>query len=382
MATSNIETEDGPCCPICLEQFNVPRQLPCTHSFCEKCLQSHITAEAVKDTKLNDIKCPVCRSSASPSIKDRPSSEWASLFPVNTVLQSFLPAKTKVNRVCDACKSEDAAVPAEGFCVICKDAMCGDCLKYHRKQKMSKDHTILSVEELECNPENVMKLAEGFACLEHHGEDIKYYCQDHNIPCCATCFFEGHKICAKVIDLKKELPALLRECKPDKIIDDMNKIENHLKKFMETNEAVVNNLEPHVNRMTDQIREVRNKINSLLDKLEKNVKTEGIRIYKETVLKKQEENHHCLSLFHSVRNFHYFLDAIQKYGSNLQRFLMVEKMKLQLNSYCTLVEEKYKKTDTITVEVQFSSAIQSMLSDSLSEFGKVVTTTSSITLPL
>ncbi|KAL3890807.1 hypothetical protein ACJMK2_003084 [Sinanodonta woodiana] len=382
MATSYIETEDGPCCPICLEQLIVPRQLPCTHTFCEKCLQSHITTEAVKHTKLNYIKCPVCRSSASPAIKDRPSSEWASLFPVNTVFQSFLPAKTKVDRFCDACRNEDAAVPAEGFCVICKDAMCGDCLKYHRKQNMSKDHAILSLEELECNPENVMKLAEGFTCLEHHGEDIKYYCKDHNIPCCATCFFEGHKICAKVIDLKKELPALLSECIPDEIMNDMNKIENHLKKFMEMNEAFVNSLEPHVNRMADQIREVRKKINSLLDQLEKNVKTEGIRIYKEVVLKKQEENHQCLSLFHSVKNSHYLLETVQKHGSNLQKFLMMEKMKSHLHSYCTLVEEKYKKIDTITVEVQFSSTIQSILSDSLSELGKVVTTTSSITLPL
>ncbi|KAL3890806.1 hypothetical protein ACJMK2_003083 [Sinanodonta woodiana] len=191
MATSNIETEDGPCCPICLEQFNMPRQLPCTNTFCVKCLQSHITTEAANQPKLNDIKCPVCRSSSSPAIKDRPSNEWASLFP----------QKTKVDRFCDACRNEDASVSAEGFCVICKEAMCGDCLKYHRKQNISKDHTILSVEELECNPENVIKLAEGITCLEHHGEDIKYYCKDHKIPCCGTCFFDGHKICATMIDL-------------------------------------------------------------------------------------------------------------------------------------------------------------------------------------
>ncbi|KAL3891403.1 hypothetical protein ACJMK2_003665 [Sinanodonta woodiana] len=382
MAASNMQTMDGPCCPICLEQFNIPRQLPCTHSFCEKCLQSHITTKDVNHEKLRYVKCPVCRNSASPSIKGKPSSELASLFPVNTVLQSLLPAKAKVNRLCDACKTEGDDVPAEGFCVLCKEAMCVDCLKLHRRQKISKDHTIISKEELECNPENVMKLADGFTCLEHRGEDIKYYCQDHNSPCCDTCFFDGHKLCAKVIDLTKDLSGLVSECKPDKIIDDMNKIENHLKKFMETNDSFLNNLEPQVNRMTDQIREVRNKINTLLDELEKSVKTEEVRIYKEIVLKKQEENHQCLSLFHSVRNSHYFLDAVQKHGSSLQTFLMVEKMKSQLNSYCNLVEEKYEKTDTITVEVQFSSTLQSILSDSLSELGKVVTTTSSITLPL
>ncbi|KAL3891436.1 hypothetical protein ACJMK2_003698 [Sinanodonta woodiana] len=191
MAAAKIESDDGPCCPICLEQFNIPRQLPCAPSFCEKCLQSHITTESAKITKLSYIKCPVCRNSASPSIKNRPTCEWATLFPVNTVL----PAKSRVHRLCDACNTEGTAAPAEGFCVVCKEAMCEDCLKVHRKQKMSKDHTILSVEELDCNPESVMKLAEGFTCSKHHGEDIKYYCKDHKLPCCATCFFHGHKTC-------------------------------------------------------------------------------------------------------------------------------------------------------------------------------------------
>ncbi|KAK3609436.1 hypothetical protein CHS0354_001367 [Potamilus streckersoni] len=383
MADAKTETEDGPCCPICLEQFSIPRQLPCAHSFCEKCLQSHITTEATKYENLRCVHCPVCRNSASPSIKDRPTSEWASLFPVNSVLQSLLPpAKSKVDRLCDACKNEGATVPAEGFCVVCKEAMCGDCLKFHRKQKMSKDHSILSIEELKCSPEKVMKLAEGFTCSEHHGEDIKFYCKDHNFPCCATCFFKGHKLCSKVIDLKEDLPAMLYDSKPDDTIADMKKIEIHLKKFMEVNETFVNNLELQVDRMTNKIREVRKKINAALDDLEKRVELEGNRIYKEEVIRIQDENHQCLSLIHAVRNSHYLLEAVNKHGSNLQKFIMLEKMRSQLQSYYNLIGDKYEKTDTITLEVKFAPQIQSILTVSLSDLGKVVTTARSNTLPL
>ncbi|KAL3891412.1 hypothetical protein ACJMK2_003674 [Sinanodonta woodiana] len=382
MAAAKIETDDGPCCPICLEPFNIPRQLPCAHSFCENCLQSHITTQTGKITKLSYIKCPVCRNSASPSIKDRPTSEWATLFPVNTVLQSILPAKSKVARLCDACNTEGTTAPAEEFCVVCKEAMCGDCLKIHRKLKMAKDHIILSVEELACNPENVMKLAEGFTCLEHDGEDITYYCKDHKIPCCATCFIKSHKLCSKVIDLKEELPALLSANKPVEIIADMKKIESHLKKFMEMNESSINNLETQINGLTTEIRNIRKEINDVLDKLEEHVKTEGNKIYKEEVIKKQEDNHQCLSIIHAVRNSHYLLEAAHKYGSNLQKFLMAEKMTSQLHSYYNLVGEKYEKTETIRFEVQIASPIKSILSLSLSELGKVVATTSSNTVSL
>ncbi|KAK3609438.1 hypothetical protein CHS0354_001369 [Potamilus streckersoni] len=381
MAAVKTEAVDIPSCPICLEQFKIPRQLPCAHSFCEKCLQSHITTESKKHTKLCFVKCPVCRNSASPSIKDKPTSEWASLFPTNTVLQSVL-TESKVSRLCDSCNTEAGAVSAEGFCVFCKEAMCRDCLKVHRRQKISKDHTIISVDELECNPENVMKLAEGFTCSEHHGEEIKYYCKDHKVPCCGTCFFKGHKLCSKVIDLKEELPALLCDSKPDDTIADMKKIEIHLKKFMEVNEAFVNNLELQVDRMTDKIREVRKKINAALDDLEKRVEAEGNRIYKEEVIRIQDENHQCLSLIHAVRNSHYLLEAVNKYGSNLQKFIMLEKMRSQLQSYCNLIGEKYEKTDTIILEMEFAPLIQSILTVSLSELGKVVTTARSNTLPL
>ncbi|KAL3891444.1 hypothetical protein ACJMK2_003706 [Sinanodonta woodiana] len=382
MAAAKIETDDGPCCPICLEQFNIPRQLPCAHSFCENCLQSHITTQNGKHTKLTYFKCPVCRNSASPYIKDRPTSEWATLFPVNTVLQSILPAKSKVDRLCDACNTEGTTAPAHGFCVVCKESMCRDCLKAHRKLKVAKDHTILSVEELDCNPEHVMKLAEGFTCLEHDGEDIKYYCKNHKLPCCATCFIKSHKLCSKVIDLKEELPALLSANKPVEIIADMKKIESHLKKFMEMNESSINYLETQVNGLTAEMKKIRKDINDVLDKLEEQVKTEGNRLYKEEVIRKQEENHQCLSLIHAVRNSHYLLEAAHKYGSNLQKFLMAEKMTSQLHSYYNLVGEKYEKTETIRFEVQIASPIKSILSLSLLELGKVVATTSSNTLPL
>ncbi|KAK3609445.1 hypothetical protein CHS0354_001378 [Potamilus streckersoni] len=382
MAAAKLNSEDEPCCPICLEQFSIPRQLPCAHSFCEKCLHSHITTEATKHKKLTYVKCPVCRNSASPSIKDKPTSEWAILFPVNSVLQSILPAKSKVDRLCHACNNEGVAVRAEGFCVVCKEAMCGECLKFHKKQTISKDHTILSVSELDCNPENVFKLAEGFTCSEHHGEDIKYYCKDHSVPCCGTCFFDVHKICSKVLDLKKELYTLLSDSKPDEIITDMKKIEIHLKMFVEINESYLNEFKPQVNRLTDQIREVRKKINSLLDQLEKRIKTEGNRIYKEEVIKKQGEIHQCLSLIHAVRNSHRLLEAVCKYGNSLQKFLMVEKTRSQLKTYCTLVGEKYEKMDAMTVEVYYSPTIKSILSLSFSELGKVVTTASSNILTL
>lgn len=67
--TPMMATEDqtvGKCvafsCPICLEQIMKPKCLPCSHTFCEKCLQIYITRDAIgKENCSFEFKCPVCR---------------------------------------------------------------------------------------------------------------------------------------------------------------------------------------------------------------------------------------------------------------------------------------------------------------------------------
>ncbi|KAL3890491.1 hypothetical protein ACJMK2_002773 [Sinanodonta woodiana] len=273
MANANSNTEDEPTCPICLGLFNVPRQLPCAHTFCQSCLQSYITSKAIEHEKKRCFECPVCRKTAGHFTENKPTSEWASSFPVDTVIQCMIP-KSRVDRVCDACTSDGSSVTATGFCVVCEEAMCDDCVKVHRKLKVLKSHSILTMEELLNNPQNMMKFAEGFTCFDHEDEDLKFYCYNHKIACCGICYFQSHKTCSKVRMLKEELPALLRETKTSEIIEELKKLQTHLKTCIDVKESNIRDLESQVNGLTDQIREVRAKINTALDELEMKVKTE------------------------------------------------------------------------------------------------------------
>ena len=44
-------------CPICLEQFEKPKSLPCLHTYCLKCLQGTYKFDQVGDM----VPCPECR---------------------------------------------------------------------------------------------------------------------------------------------------------------------------------------------------------------------------------------------------------------------------------------------------------------------------------
>ncbi|KAK3600475.1 hypothetical protein CHS0354_023576 [Potamilus streckersoni] len=238
MAITNEQCKDEPTCQIYLGDFNIPRQLPCGHTFCQNCLQSYITSEDTKHEKLGHIECTVCRQTATAFKRNEPTSKWASLFHIDTVLQSMFAKKSKVDRVCDACNSEGISVTAKEFCA----------------------------------------------------------------------------------------------------------------------ESCINGLDLQVKGFSNQIQEIRRKINIALDELETLIKKEAIRIRKEQVIKKQEENHHCLSLIHAVRNSRVRMETVR---------------------------EKCMNNETISIELEFSPLIKSVLSLSSSSLGKIVTKTTAqnITMP-
>jgi hypothetical protein len=62
MATSTSvdkAVDDLLTCTICLETLEVPKYLPCHHTFCETCIHTHITSP-VKGDKWTGFKCPIC----------------------------------------------------------------------------------------------------------------------------------------------------------------------------------------------------------------------------------------------------------------------------------------------------------------------------------
>ncbi|KAL3888646.1 hypothetical protein ACJMK2_001011 [Sinanodonta woodiana] len=381
MASTNIN-EECPACPICLGEFNIPRQLPCAHSFCQSCLQSYISTKVENNSTLNQIECPLCKQVACPFRTDQPTCQWASLFPANTLLQSILPTTSKENRICDACNTEGVSVLVKGFCTVCEEALCDDCQTVHRKQKVSKNHTLITMDELVSNPQNVLKFADGFTCSEHGGEGIKFYCSDHKVACCGTCSFLKHKTCAMVIDLMEDNPNVLKQCNVDKVIGDLKNVESHLKKFYEITESNITTLESQINGLTGKIAEVRRNINAALDDLETRVKEEAKRLHKEDTAIKQEESHYCLSLMHAVKNSYAILETVSRYGNQTQKFIMTEKMTSQLSFYYTQIRGKFDNTYTVKFQLEFAPLVESILSQSACDIGKLVTIKSSNRLPL
>ncbi|KAK3576256.1 hypothetical protein CHS0354_027057 [Potamilus streckersoni] len=122
--------------PICLEQFKALTSLPCLHTFCLKCLNSHIIEKVTKAGDVGTFSCPVCRQeirSPEPGVQ---SSEWAKSFPLNNFIATLLPdPQSKVQLNCNSCAYEFTTNQTIGFCIVCIEHLCDECIKFHCKTK-------------------------------------------------------------------------------------------------------------------------------------------------------------------------------------------------------------------------------------------------------
>ena len=106
-------------CPICMDLFDDPRLLPCSHTFCRKCLNS-----IIENCSL--LKCPVCRYHFVGQI-----------LPVNRIVLSlveqFRQEKFDDNRLtniyakCYDCKSYQKLE----ICCHCDTVLCKKCHARH-----------------------------------------------------------------------------------------------------------------------------------------------------------------------------------------------------------------------------------------------------------
>jgi len=127
-------------CSVCCETFNDPRQLPCIHTYCLKCIRGFTKDNQPGD----DIPCPPCRKGFTiPEGGIRCS-------PKNVVVEQLKDVGHRSSTHCEVCSAEGTDVaakskkPASMFCVECCERQCEACAAIHRQMKVSRDHNLIN----------------------------------------------------------------------------------------------------------------------------------------------------------------------------------------------------------------------------------------------
>jgi len=137
-------------CGICIGDLTDPRILPCFHTFCLKCI------EKWSGNKLSGekVSCPMCREEF-----EIPEGGTAAL-PKNDFVEKLSDLKklsttlSQGDVICDVCSDdkessgEKATKKATVYCAKCRQSMCEQCCRHHRKFRFPDVHKLVNMDEL------------------------------------------------------------------------------------------------------------------------------------------------------------------------------------------------------------------------------------------
>ncbi|XP_078620883.1 E3 ubiquitin-protein ligase Midline-1-like isoform X2 [Branchiostoma floridae x Branchiostoma japonicum] len=177
-------------CPVCLELFTCPLQLPCHHNLCRRCaevlLQSETDssqvdeeaaacsgAHAAPEATPDRFPCPTCRKDVT--LDTRGLDGLMKNFLLQNIVERYMKLKgtTGSQQIpCQLCKSAPSKMAAQS-CLTCKASYCEQCLTLtHPAFPPFTEHKLA--------PQTVL-------CPDHPTKPVEMYCVQDQTPVCLLC---------------------------------------------------------------------------------------------------------------------------------------------------------------------------------------------------
>lgn len=167
-------------CPICLNVFSEPVQLPCKHNFCRMCINEAWS----KDTGM--VRCPECNHAYS----QKPALEKN--HKLSNIVEKFNALnveKTPAVLHCILCR-RGPPLQAQKVCLRCNAPCCHSHVQTHLQQPSSNaGHLLVDAEDVRA-----------WSCPQHD-EYRLYHCETEHVAVCQYCCFSrcatnhGHAVC-------------------------------------------------------------------------------------------------------------------------------------------------------------------------------------------
>ena len=180
-------------CSVCMCPFTEPKQLPCLHSFCLKCLNGIHRTSPRQDV----ISCPECRKEIRIPESGNPS-EFPTNFRINSLLDVLAIKECKTTGVkCGNCDKRSANC---FYCFQCCAFWCEECISPHNLIRANKEHRVLAIKDFQDQDiEDVLKRP-AFCQIKHHEDEaLKFFCKGCKVAICNSCVVTLHEGHAKLL---------------------------------------------------------------------------------------------------------------------------------------------------------------------------------------
>ncbi|KAJ8032309.1 E3 ubiquitin-protein ligase TRIM56 [Holothuria leucospilota] len=345
-------------CPICLQQYNEPKLLPCLHRYCSDCLKKIIE----KNQGVTVLKCPECRDEFS--VPNNGVDGLKTDFYIKNIIEYIqlqISLEDNNERECCDCSKK---LNVKGFCFKCNDVLCKSCYGHHLTKKILKDHVqhTISVEDLKSKNltlENLISLKEAPRCRLHPQNLSQLCCKDcSNIPICVTCTYGSHKshsisdvgtlATQERFKLKRDLQGLIQykvwfsltsgsaEARKQQHISDLNSEKSS---YQEKHKSQIKSIQQEMKQMKENYHKSKNEIEM---RREQDVRQQREKMKKEIQKIKTQYGNICNEIRkkaeHELKELHQTLDEQMEHKCK-----HISILEGQLTSFMTLYKSKMEE---------------------------------------
>ena len=329
MAEASDDADVGLVCSLCLEQFVNPRKLPdCGHCFCGACLITYMTKLNDNNELENKLKCPVC-TIHNTIPEEIAIKEWVMMLETDRA-KGQRNENIEQNR-CASCKFLDEDTKPDIFCLDCLEKLCHGCSKSRHTYKPIQHHKCIDIEKAFKNDDGdktISMLSEYLdpTCDSHPDEAINYYCKDNAVFCCASCRSTDHKKCnsmLKVKDLVEEESAN----KEKKFMNDLiSNLSKYAEKVVKTIESCATGYKKQVEDIGGHFKEIRTKINQIMDSLEDAINDQARAMAKQHALITTDVTDSLKEMTDDLHVYKRLTETIEAYGSKIHQCIISKKL--------------------------------------------------------
>lgn len=381
-------------CSICLDQYKDPRKLPsCDHSFCALCILKHFSG--LQDRDIDVLECPLCRSNIVPPSDDfRVTEKWIQTLPkAMGVLSKIRWNKTtsvsgdsnvdenETANMCAICKELGKTSVSISYCVECQEKLCETCKNIHRVSKLSKNHTVLNVEntsEGEAYSDDFFKLLSKYThCTEHEGNLYEFYCKEDSVFLCLTCYLFHVKHCKNILEI--EQLCARQEYSRRSIVslkDETLNLSRYATQITDMLKTIKGYQQKESAAIDARLQTIRTTIVKVIDSLEDRVKSQHRTILKQDQLKRSELTDKLCCIKDKLRMKVSMIEKLLKVGSSCQLFVACHRMAHELKEDEKLIIEGCKSYETNVCKISESHVLSELMSMILNDTENLAEVTS------
>lgn len=260
--------------------------------------------------------------------------------------------------LCSSCDENGQMTEAVFYCLLCESNLCFKCMKNHSITKATESHEIIGIEELISMSSLDLgseALIETPLCKEH-SQNFKHFCMEHRIGLCHTCRLMDHKACKEVMRIEKAAAQVYSEGHSEKILKSVCGLQDTFEELKILWKRNREKLIQQRQTALDSLKEIRQRINSYLDRLESTAIAKIGSVSENEIKSIDDRLNACEASITFLTNRKHNLERTISVGEKEAVFIVTNNATKDIRKYCERLREinqeivdtqiKFEQSDT------------------------------------